>query len=145
MKTHTLNPVNSRLLVAFFILACGIVFGQDCVKSSDIITNANITSTSSALSDKESAPNTGINELMQGNEDITVYPNPVSSELWIKNVTGASGLLHGEIYNTLGQMVSSFQITDLTTSIPVYRLSSGTYFIKLYNDKMQMVKKFSKL
>jgi len=109
------------------------------------VTRANITSMSPfAVFDQQTVP-TGINELAATADNITIYPNPTYQNLYIYNTFTPGSLIHAEIYNTLGQMVSNYQFKDATFVVPVSELSTGTYLIKFYNDNMQVVKKFSKL
>jgi len=109
------------------------------------VTRANVTSMSPfAVFDQNTVP-TGINEVSVTNGDIIVYPNPTRQNLYIKNSTGYQGLVYGEIYNTIGQLVSSFQFKDDVASVPVSDLATGTYLVRFYNDNMEVVKKFNKL
>jgi hypothetical protein len=109
------------------------------------ITRANITSMSPfAVFDKKTVT-TSVNEVSKTNGDFIIYPNPVSENLYVKNTTGITGLVNVEIYNTLGQMVSSFQMTDEVNAVPVNNLTTGTYLIRFYNDNMEVVQKFSKI
>ena len=62
---------------------------------------------------------------------VSLYPNPASKELYITNLSDDS---KGEIFNTLGQKVMDFTITD-NTPIIVDRLSPGTYIIKTEDYK----------
>ncbi len=109
------------------------------------VTRANITSMSPfAVFDQQTV--TGIKETTESTGgDIQIYPNPAYDNLYIKNTSNSPGLMYVEIYNTLGQMVSSFQFKDAVFAVPVYGLTNGNYIIKFYNDNMQVVKKFSKL
>jgi len=108
------------------------------------VTRANVTSMSPfAVFNQQTVP-TSINEVTATTGSIVIYPNPTSENLNIENTTGSVGVLYGEIYNTLGQVVSSFQFKD-AASIPVNNLADGVYFLRLYNDNMQVVKKFSKI
>jgi Secretion system C-terminal sorting domain len=111
------------------------------------VTRANITSMSPfAVFDQETVP-TGISELSSASagDNIILYPNPASQNLYIKNTFNSGSLITAEIYNTLGQKVSSYQFKDAVFAVPVSELSTGTYLIRFYNDNMQVVKKFSKL
>ncbi len=109
------------------------------------VTRANITSMSPfAVFDQKTIP-TSINEVAAANADFIIYPNPTSENLYVKNATGTTGLVNVEVYNTLGQMVSNFQSTNDLIAVPVSQLAAGTYLIRLYNDTMQVVKKFSKI
>jgi hypothetical protein len=87
---------------------------------------------------------TGISEVV-ANESFEVYPNPVSQNLYIKNNGNTTGLLYVNIYNVLGQVVSTSTITSSNSAISVNGLAPGNYFVKVSNDKMTVVKKFIKI
>jgi len=112
------------------------------------VTRANVTSMSPfAVFDQETVP-TGIDEVANTTGAIEIYPNPAHTTLNIKNnnVGNNTGVIYAEIYNTLGQMVSNYQLNNSAlVTIPVYGLSAGTYLIRFYNDNMEVVEKFSKL
>jgi len=109
------------------------------------VTRANITSMSPfAVFNQQTVP-TSVSEVAKTSGDFVVYPNPTFENLYIRNTTGITGLVNVEIYNTLGQVVSTSQFKDGTTAIPVDGLPSGTYLIRFYNDNMEVVKKFSKM
>jgi hypothetical protein len=86
--------------------------------------------------------NIGIEEINQ-NKSFKVYPNPVKNELIIES-KGIAGIIHYEILNTFGQMVSKGSFTGQTiinTSI----LRLGMYLIKCRSEKgvelMKIIKK----
>jgi hypothetical protein len=108
-------------------------------------TRANITSMSPFAVFDQKSVTTGVDELAQASGDIIIYPNPANQNLYIKNTFGTTNLINAEVYNTLGQMISSYQFKDDVFTIPVDRLTPGTYLIKFFNGDMEMVKKFSKL
>jgi len=109
------------------------------------VTRANITSMSPFAVFDQKTVSTGVNELIATSDNIIIYPNPAHQNLYINNNFTPGSLINAEIYNTLGQMVSSYQFKDALFAVPVSGLVTGTYFIKFHNDNMQVVKKFSKL
>jgi hypothetical protein len=109
------------------------------------LTRANVTSMSPfAIFDQSTIP-TGINEVAKTNDGFVIYPNPTSQSLHIENTAGIAGIVYVDIYNTLGQLVSQSQFNDSQTAIPVNGLADGMYLIRLHNDNMDVVKKFSKM
>jgi len=109
------------------------------------VVRANVTSMSPfAVFNQQTIP-TSVSEVTEATGNILIYPNPVTGNLNIQNNTGSTGLLNGEIYNTLGQVVSTFQFQSAATIVPVSGLADGVYFLRLYNDNMQVVRKFSKI
>lgn len=71
------------------------------------------------------------------NNDLTVFPNPVNSELSIKCEQDIKSL---NIYNCLGQLV----LNTTQKSVSVSQLTSGLYYIQIDFDKSYIVKKFIK-
>jgi len=109
------------------------------------VVRANVTSMSPfAVFNKQTIP-TSVNEVTETAGNIVIYPNPATGNLNIQNTTGSIELVHGEIYNALGQVVSTFQFQNAATVVPVSSLADGVYFLRLYNDNMEVVKRFSKI
>lgn len=72
--------------------------------------------------------------------DVAVYPNPCSSDLFLKDYTGTF-----EIIDTQGRLHLSGVITTDHESIKVADLPEGFYFVKLIGqDRMPVVKKIYK-
>jgi len=108
----------------------------------------NITSLSPyGVFDERAEPNgsaVGIS-VVNSSTGIIVYPNPASENISIKIEESAGAVINVDIISITGQITGSYQISGSDTVIPVNALPSGTYFIKLYNDKINTVKQFTKL
>lgn len=66
-----------------------------------------------------------------------ILPNPATDKLWVEHVEGVSRM---EVYNSLGQRVSSLYITnEIRTDIDVVRMPAGMYQIAAYNAQGQLV------
>ncbi len=72
---------------------------------------------------------------------VTVYPNPVSNELFIETEPGKITKI--SIFNQLGQLFYHGTIQGKTI-IPITSYLPGIYFIKLENEKSSSFKKFVK-
>lgn len=68
-----------------------------------------------------------------------IYPNPSSSILNIQ-VNNDINYLRSEMYNILGQVILTTDKQQISTE----KLSSATYFLRIYTDKGFVVKKFIK-
>jgi hypothetical protein len=109
------------------------------------VTRANVTSMSPfAVFDQSTVP-TGIDEITAETSGIILYPNPASNNIYVKNPLGNGATVYVEVYNTLGQVVTKTQYNNDFLSLPVSSLPEGNYLMKLYNDNMTVVKKFTKL
>lgn len=69
--------------------------------------------------------------------DITVYPNPVSTEL--KRST--SELVNGNLYDITGKLISHFLPNELENKIDVSNIASEKYFLKISDNVNSLVKK----
>ena len=88
---------------------------------------------------------TGFN-LPNSESSIKLFPNPVSSELYI-TINNKDGLpLTTEIYNNIGQLVQSSSNRTNECIVNTCSLRKGTYFIKvIYNSNKSLISKFIKL
>ena len=89
------------------------------------------------------ATNSGISEIAS-DQNIIIYPNPVSSLLTIdcKNIN--SPFKNVEIYNVEGKLVSEFQTRENKIILNVKNYPSGVYFIRLKTDLITYIGKFCK-
>jgi len=56
---------------------------------------------------------------------IRVYPNPASGYLAIDEV---------EVYNTIGQLVKTQQLTQTNNVVNIDEFAAGTYYLRIYNE-----------
>lgn len=73
--------------------------------------------------------------------ELTVYPNPVSSDL---NINASKVIEDVEIYNILGQRILKIMPTKSGTTIDVRDLSSGVYILKVTMEGAVNTVKFIK-
>jgi uncharacterized repeat protein (TIGR02543 family) len=83
-------------------------------------------------------------ELLDGldamNVALRLYPNPVvNGTLAIHNILTDKGKI--DVYNVLGTLASSHEITDNTTVIDISALPAGTYIVKVNGRMAKIVKK----
>ena len=88
---------------------------------------------------------TGVEEIGKGNEEVKVFPNPVSDRL---SITGFSGKGEISIYNTVGEKCLTLTLSpdnnrdrhgEGTASIDVSELPAGIYFVTVTNEKKNPV------
>ncbi|MDH6254348.1 hypothetical protein M2347_004075 [Chryseobacterium sp. H1D6B] len=82
---------------------------------------------------KQAVPN-AVNQ-----DDILIYPNPVSSVLYVKNISKKANY---KLYNAAGQLISSGIL--LNNKIDVSRLINGVYVIAIEDGDKSIQKKFIK-
>jgi hypothetical protein len=85
----------------------------------------------------------GIKENILSSNDILIYPNPTSHNLFIKLNSNIDKLDY-KIVNTLGQVVSYGKVNSGTSSINTEKLSTGVYIIELINNTSKLSAKFIK-
>lgn len=64
---------------------------------------------------------------------IQLYPNPVTSELFIKGIENTNDTL--SVYNMIGQKVIEQKITETEAKVNVAHLSEGLYTVQFQSDK----------
>ena len=82
------------------------------------------------------------NESVSSEQQLRVYPNPLTADQLAVEYTGAiEGDVRLSIKNSLGQEVEQIKITAPITYIPRSFFQSGLYFIMLQSDSMKLVRK----
>jgi hypothetical protein len=82
--------------------------------------------------------------------EITLYPNPCWGQLTVNSEPRTSGTLQQltvkeiKIYDVLGELVNSEQLTVNSKEIDVSKLHSGLYFAELLTEKGVVRRKFVK-
>ena len=72
---------------------------------------------------------------------LQLLPNPVRENLQVKYL---NGLLNYSIYNSLGALAKSGQLTESNAQIEVIALPKGIYFIQFEQEGLQYTEKFVK-
>ena len=85
---------------------------------------------------QRSSTNNGINELYLN--DIKIYPNPVSTELYVK--LDLQGTAHYRIFNAMGQIIMQGKLQDETSVINVNSLSNGIYYLNIEGKTIKFIK-----
>ena len=75
---------------------------------------------------------TALNELK--NNSIKIYPNPASAELTISSPIKFTDV---KIVNSIGQII---QESKYNNTVSVVELSSGIYFVQLFNENGKLLK-----
>ena len=87
---------------------------------------------------------TGIEEMSNGNAaDVTVFPNPASSELTVNINRGAFSKV--SIVNSLGQQVFLQDVDNATTKLNIKSLPAGTYYISVRGESGVKTQMFQKM
>ena len=75
----------------------------------------------------------GTKEIMSQSSDVSVYPNPATSEIFIKNNTETIQSI--TIFDAQGKQVMKQEIKNNETKLNIGNLESGIYFIETKTEK----------
>jgi uncharacterized protein YkuJ len=84
-----------------------------------------------------SEPKVGISEIKTDNVSVSVYPNPVSTQLHVN--IGTPKTVDYAIYNIIGQIILQGKLQE-SSIINVESLSNGMYFLKIDGKTVKIVK-----
>jgi hypothetical protein len=84
---------------------------------------------------------TGFDPTVSGSSDLRLYPNPVLSELIIE---GSRGIKSLEIYNVIGELITSKDLSSEKEAVDVSSLAPGVYFAKLTGNSNSVIFKLIK-
>jgi len=70
-------------------------------------------------------------DINNDDDNINIYPNPANNILYVEGVFDNSNL---QIYNLLGSLIISKQITQNITTMDISQLSKGIYIVKIFSN-----------
>jgi len=70
--------------------------------------------------------------------ELSIYPNPANNQFMISGLQGESKI---EVLNILGESVIVIRTTSNQETISVSNLPTGTYFVKISQDNLQVTRK----
>jgi len=74
-----------------------------------------------------------------------IHPNPTTDNLIVTNNEVATEPVNVQIYNAAGQVMGTYRLTDVITTIAVNGLTPGNYLIRFYNSTMSSSQRFIKM
>jgi hypothetical protein len=77
--------------------------------------------------------------------EFNMFPNPTAERLVINCTNALEENMMVDIMNATGSVIKRYNITSDSYNVPVAEFATGTYFARVYNDKVSTVKSFSKL
>ena len=78
-------------------------------------------------------------------EQVTLYPNPAHSRIYISSPNASTGSLGSlTLYDLRGQLILTKQVENETTGIDISGLKPGVYFVRFSDNRMTRVLKFIK-
>ncbi len=102
-----------------------------------------------SISYLDSMQTTATNEIQSAISEITLFPNPVSKELFVKYNVLSKGNFFIEIYSAAGKLITSEQEEKNVTGelkikkidLEKYNLKAGNYFLRLRNEAVVLGEK----
>ncbi|HLG36320.1 MAG TPA: T9SS type A sorting domain-containing protein [Bacteroidia bacterium] len=90
----------------------------------------------------------GINEIYNNGNNISLFPNPATTEIKIENVK--SKIESVEVYDVMGKEIKYLipnpsPSGEGSASIDVSELAAGIYFVKVFDGERSVVKRFVKM
>ncbi len=137
----TFAPTNSGLQTTEGYSYCEIVFPGSVTSVSIRMTGRSSSSTDSWLVDNVLLTGeklaTGINSITKNNS-IRIYPNPANDAVHINRSTNTNSTLF--VYNTLGELVITKELSKENENVNISALSNGVYFFKVDGATKKVVK-----
>lgn len=88
---------------------------------------------------------TSVNSMSRGNEEISLYPNPATTEI---NVVydGSADIRTASIYNIIGKVMAVYRVSGNSANMSIENMPAGIYFLRLANAQGQLIatRKFTK-
>ena len=85
---------------------------------------------------------TGVNELVNAENDIEIFPNPSNGVFTIRSQTSNSEEQYIEVYNMLGAKAHSSSKSKLSAyTFDLSHYSKGIYFVKIYRGEQCTTRK----
>jgi hypothetical protein len=84
----------------------------------------------------------GLDDKVLSENSFSLYPNPVSNELKLQSGGFEKEILHYSLLDVQGKLISTSEVKENETIIPVSQLPSATYFIHLINQENKKVQSF---
>jgi hypothetical protein len=137
----TFAPTNSGLQTTEGYSYCEIVFPGSVTSVSIRMTGRSSSSTDSwlvynvLLTGEKLA--TGINSITKNNS-IRIYPNPANDVVHINRITNTNSTLF--VYNTLGELVITKELSKENENVNISTLSNGVYFFKVDGSTKKIIK-----
>lgn len=91
-----------------------------------------------------SAPS-GVSNVNRSNEDLSLYPNPATSEINLV-YGGTADVKTVSIYNIIGKLMSVYRVNGNSANMSLENMPGGIYFVRLADAQGQIVatRKFTK-
>lgn len=84
---------------------------------------------------------TALNELNMAELELKVYPNP-TSDFVIVHLNTTEIRSRFTLFDIAGKILSQNRITETDTQLNMLNYASGTYVLKVFNDKEQPIQSF---
>jgi hypothetical protein len=86
---------------------------------------------------------TGINDPIEPNSKIIIYPNPASEVLYVKNIKSSNEAIIFKIYNFMGALVKTETLVQNQQQINIGDLTNGIYIVEIkskeWTEKQKLI------
>ena len=109
------------------------------------ITRSNIMSLSPFSVFDPSTVTTAVPETDAIAKEVVLFPNPAANNITIKSGTITNDAVYYEVLDILGNVLSGGRLSNDYFNVSLNTISEGIYFIRIYNDKTNVIKRFTKI
>lgn len=80
----------------------------------------------------------GIDEMLEKNISITLYPNPTSDQITLEIKDLSFQKLKFQLFDIQGKLLNQQKITQFSSAIPFQDLSKGIYFLNILQEETRI-------
>jgi hypothetical protein len=88
---------------------------------------------------------TNVPEIAAIANEVELYPNPSSDNVIIKSGTITDDATYFNVLDIAGQVLITDRLTNDNYTVSLKELTAGIYFIRIFNDKTNVVKRITKI
>lgn len=88
---------------------------------------------------------TNVGEIRFRPEAIELYPNPTTGDFIIESGDLTNDEVYMDVIDMYGQIVGNYRLTNDLFSFSLQGFAQGNYFLRFYNDKINVIKKITKI
>ena len=86
----------------------------------------------------------GLKENIIAKSDIKVFPNPAQNNIWVEFKNPENTVVQLNVFNIVGELVSSHQLNNSKALIDISNLKAGSYFVEINGNSWHSSKSFVK-
>ena len=91
-----------------------------------------------------STESVGMQETSITEFEINLYPNPAQNNIWVDFKNPKNAVVQLNVYNLIGELVSSHQVNNNKALMDISNLGAGSYFVEINGESWHSSKSFVK-